>query len=193
MSRVVRFAAVTGTADLGLLTPSELERRSRLRDPRDRDAFAAAHVLVRECAGELLGAAPDQVRIEQHCQDCARPHGRPSVAGQPDIHVSLSHTRSRVAAAAAWSPCGVDVELVRPVEPIRSALTPPEQTWLVRQSDVATAFLRLWVRKEALVKAGLAPLGELHRLDALQLPADVSVTDWSGGDAVGAVAIVTRA
>lgn len=106
--------------------------------------------------------------------------------------MSLSHTRGQVAAAAAWLPCGIDVELIRPVQPIRSALAPGEEMWLSQQPDVGAAFLRLWVRKEAMVKAGLGGLGELHRLDALRPPPAIEISDWSSADAVGAFAVVTE-
>ncbi|MFT4008793.1 MAG: 4'-phosphopantetheinyl transferase superfamily protein [Nocardioidaceae bacterium] len=184
MTAVVRFAPVTGDEDAGLLGATERERCARLHDPRDRAAFVAAHVLVRECAGALLGFSPDSVRIEQHCPRCSGPHGRPSVVGHSGVHASLSHTRTHVAAVTAWSPCGIDVEPLRPVRPPDSALTPREREQLAMQTDPATAFLRLWVRKEALIKAGLGSLDALDELDADAH--QERLNDWSGADAVGA-------
>lgn len=72
---------------------------------------------------------------------------------------------------------------------VRSALTAGESRWLADQPDASDAFLRLWVRKEALVKPGLGRLGELHRLDALRPPPAATVVDWSGTGAVGACAL----
>jgi phosphopantetheinyl transferase len=53
-------------------------------------------------------------------------------------------------------------------------------------------FLRVWVRKEAIVKAGLASLGLLASIDLVsggQLVAEwdgLPVTGWEHGDVVGA-------
>jgi enterobactin synthetase component F len=172
--------------DAGLLTAAERERRDRLHRADDRAAFVAAHVLVRECAARLLGVEVGEVEIAQRCAGCGGPHGRPTVAGVPDVHVSLSHSRGVVAAAAAWSPCGIDVEPLRPIAPIAAVLTEAERAWIADQTDPSAAFLRLWVRKEALVKAGFGSLNDPLSLDALTPP--VPVTDWTDGRAVGAFA-----
>ncbi|MFT3875160.1 MAG: 4'-phosphopantetheinyl transferase superfamily protein [Propioniciclava sp.] len=184
---VVRFETVTGDEDAGLLTAAERQRRDLLRFAADREAFVAAHVLVRRCAGALLGCDPAEIEIVQRCAECGGPHGRPSVLGSPGVYVSLSHTRGWVAACAAFVPCGIDVEVIRPVAPIASVLTGYERAWMAAQPDAQATFLRLWVRKEALVKAGFGTLDHLAGLDALRPPGQVS--DWSGGDAVGACAV----
>lgn len=184
---VVRFEPVTGDEDARLLNAVERERCERFRFPEDRASFVAAHVLVRVCAAELLGLRPEEIGIVQRCEVCDGPHGRPTVTGRPEVSVSLSHTRGYVAAAAAFSACGIDIEPLRPVEPIESVLTARERRWLAKQPDPAGVFLRLWVRKEALVKAGLGRIEALNRIDALR-PGG-RLTDWSSADAVGAFAI----
>lgn len=143
------------------LTALERARRDRLRTPADLAAFTAAHLLVRACAATLIGCPPADVVINQHCTGCgADGHGRPSVQGHPQIWVSLSHTRGCVAAIAASQPCGIDVEVRRTRPPVSGALTAEEARWVERQSD-PDAFTRLWVRKEALVKAGVGALDDM--------------------------------
>lgn len=70
--------------------------------------------------------------------------------------MSLSHTRGFVAAVAATAECGIDVERIAGSIP-RAAVTAREQA---RFPDTATDPLwispGLWVRKEALVKVGVA-------------------------------------
>lgn len=157
---VLRFARVDEVAaDVRLtgaaLTDAERARHDRLRFAADRDAYTAAHLLVRACAAEVLGVAAGLVRLEQRCPRCGEAgHGRPSVRGEPGLYVSLSHTRGYVAAVAASAPCGIDVQTVATSIP-RTAVTAPEQRWLDEQPDPLPAFTRLWVRKEALVKAGV--------------------------------------
>ncbi|MFT4286062.1 4'-phosphopantetheinyl transferase family protein [Nocardioides sp.] len=191
---VLRFAAVSaGEYDAGWLTEVERARHDRLRLPADRAAYLAAHVLVRAAAAELLGADPAELVLEQRCPDCERTdHGRPAIAGT-GLHVSLSHTRGWVAAAAAERPVGIDVERIRPVSPgvVARMLTESEQEWLWRQPDADRAFTRLWVRKEALVKAGAGRLADAGRLDVLAggepavRIADRELVEWTDGDAVG--------
>ena len=199
MTEIVRFAAVAEVdADLGLLTTAERARHERLVADADKQAYAAAHVLVRECAAELLGAAREEIVIEQRCARCdSIEHGAPSVAGAAAVRVSLSHTRGQVAAVAAGRRCGIDVEKVSR-GPDR-ALSPREAAWVAGQEDAAYAFTRLWVRKEALVKAGHGSMAAAQRLDVLSggpsgdVPAgqvgEVRLTQWEGSGFLGAVAI----
>ena len=199
MTEIVRFAAVAEMdADLGLLSIAERARHERLVADADKQAYAAAHVLVRECAADLLGTAREEIVIEQRCARCdSTEHGAPSVAGAAAVRVSLSHTRGQVAAVAAGRRCGIDVEKVSR-GPDR-ALSPREAAWVAGQEDAAYAFTRLWVRKEALVKAGHGSMAAAQRLDVLSggpsgdVPAgevgEVRLTQWEGSGFLGAVAI----
>lgn len=203
MTEIVRFAAVAEVdADLGLLTAAERARHERLVADADKQAYAAAHVLVRECAAELLGTVRGEIVIEQRCPRCdSAEHGAPSVAGAETVRVSLSHTRGQVAAVAATRRCGIDVEKVSR-GPDR-ALSRREADWVAGQEDAAYAFTRLWVRKEALVKAGHGSMAAAQRLEVLSgdPPGDLSgdgpadrvgelrLTQWEGPGLLGAVAI----
>lgn len=181
---VARFAAVDQVRVDAALTGAEQVRHDRLRFAIDRDAYRAAHLLVRECAGELLGLAPRLVQVEQNCPHCGRlGHGRPSIIGEPGVLVSLSHTRGFVAAVAATAPCGIDVQTVATSVP-HTAVTVPERAWLEAQPDPLPAFTRLWVRKESLVKAGAAD--DPASIDVLDASgpagrvAGFALTDWAG-------------
>lgn len=181
-------------ADLGLLTAAELARHGRLVAAADQQAYAAAHILVRECAAELLGATRDEMVIRQQCDRCGDVgHGTPSVAGAPGVRVSLSHARGQVAAVAATGRCGIDVEKISR-GPDR-ALSSREATWVAGQADAAYAFTRLWVRKEALVKAGHGSMAAAQGLDVLAEEGpidrfgDARITQWDGPGFLGAVAI----
>uniref|UniRef100_UPI003F492618 4'-phosphopantetheinyl transferase family protein n=1 Tax=Streptomyces sp. CA-141956 TaxID=3240051 RepID=UPI003F492618 len=172
------LAAVAGTqevlslagVDESLLTEVERSRGAAFRSLRDRRDFVAAHLLVRMCAGHLLGLDPGLLEVVQHCAACGREgHGRPALAGRPGVHVSLSHTRDVVAAAAACEPVGIDVErqVMSPVHQgvLWQVLTPSELRILDRHHHPEAAFLRHWVRKEALIKVGMATLDTLNQLD----------------------------
>lgn len=142
----------------------DVSRLERLVDPVDREAFVRARELARACVADLLAVPEAEVTLAQRCATCGgTDHGRPFAVGRPGIGVSWSHCGGRVAAFAAPGPCGVDVEIASdgPV-PLR-VLTGREQAWLAAGGE----FTRLWTRKEALVKAGVATLDDAGELDVL--------------------------
>ncbi|MFI9152091.1 4'-phosphopantetheinyl transferase family protein [Streptomyces sp. NPDC053367] len=157
-------------ADERLLEPAERVRAARFRHESARRDFVAAHLLARICAGLLLDVGPAAVALAQHCDDCAEDgHGKPYLPDHPTAQVSMAHTPGVVAAAAGAATVGIDVELTarRPATPalLERALSGNELRLLGRHGDPQATFLRQWVRKEALVKAGRADLGALYELD----------------------------
>lgn len=136
-----------------LLNPAERERRDRYAFQADRARFAVAAALLRLVASRLLGVAPEQVAVDRRCLKCGRPHGRPSLGpGAPQV--SISHSGDYVAVAACPdAPVGVDVEHAARRTGYETlvpyVLSPAEAA---DATDLG-AFLRYWVRKEALVKA----------------------------------------
>ncbi len=91
------------------------------------------------------------------------------MAGLSGVHVSLAHTRGAVAAGAGWRPVGVDVEMIPAcdIEVASSSivLSAAELGRVRSAGDPSTAFLRQWVRKECLVKMGLATLDTLRGVE----------------------------
>lgn len=160
----------------GLLTAVECRRASEFRRDEDRQDFIAAHALVRSCAARLLGTGMASLTVAQSCPTCGGPHGKPAIAGFPGLHVSLAHSRGVVAAAAGFGPIGIDVEALdgRPISAgeLDSVLAPREVLARTRAGDDQLALLRQWVRKEALVKIGVAVLATLSSIDLADLPLD---------------------
>ncbi|MBG6140652.1 4'-phosphopantetheinyl transferase family protein [Longispora fulva] len=160
-----------------LLTDAELARAGAYRREVDRADYVAAHVLVRRCVAALLDVPAGDVVLRQRCAGCgATDHGRPYVQDRPEVHVSLSHTRGAVAAAAGWAPVGVDVEAIgRQLDDglMAKVLSDGELEAVRNAGDPRAAFIRQWVRKEALIKVGAASLGRLRDTDLSGLPAHV--------------------
>jgi 4'-phosphopantetheinyl transferase len=178
------------------LTPAETARADALRKPSDRADYVAAHVLVRRCAARVLGVSPSTLTIEQHCPTCGESgHGRPSIAGAPEVHVSLSHTRGYVAAAADLFEIAVDVEHLigadRVADLAAAVLTPDEREQVRTAAARERAFAALWVRKEALIKLGRADLDTLTTLDAATALAGYAVREWVDAGVSG-VAVASR-
>jgi len=205
--------AEAGTLGADLLSPAEKERLARFRRPSDGEDFQAAHLLIRKCAARLLGIDSAEVSILQRCATCGGPHGRPEIAGHPEIGVSLAHSRGVVAAAAGTVPVGIDVEAFPPADglavgDLSAALTSAEVGAIESASDPQRALLLAWVRKEACLKAGLVDLDGLDGFDLSALTLDAPpaellprslehagwvVHDWWDGraGAIGAVVAPT--
>ncbi|MGW2820953.1 4'-phosphopantetheinyl transferase family protein [Streptomyces sp. NPDC001443] len=196
------------SAGTHLLNEGERGRLTRFHRETARRDFVAAHALVRLCAGWLLGVAPTEVAFAQRCPTCrGTDHGRPLLADRPDVHLSLSHADGVVAAAAGHVPVGIDVERLvrgRGTEVKRHVLTAAELALVTAHADPDHAFLRQWVRKEALIKIGRTDLDSLDALDLSALPLDgredgsplrfedLYVTDWNDSRR-GALASVVSA
>jgi 4'-phosphopantetheinyl transferase len=171
--------AEPNTAVLGLLDDAEQARHLRLQRPDDRAAHATAHALLRLVLGRLLDRPPASIRLDRTCPECGADHGKPRLIGG-GLEFSLTHSRGRVGIAVATVPVGIDVEDVSRLRPDPAleaeTLTPGERKLLdgLDPADRAAGFLRLWTRKEAMLKAsgkGLTvPLREMPA-DSLAAPA----------------------
>ncbi|GAA0400534.1 4'-phosphopantetheinyl transferase superfamily protein [Microbispora corallina] len=143
-----------------VLSEPELDRAARFHREQDRRRFLTGSWLLRTVAATQLGTSPEDVQIERRCPDCPKPHGKPYVrTGGVPLHVSVSHSGNRVVVGVTTAgPLGVDVEEV-PAAPVdelaECALSPSELELLdaVPAYDRHAAFARVWVRKEAVLKA----------------------------------------
>ena len=176
------------------LAPYEIDRARSFKAPKARDSYIAAHVLVRRAAALATGARPQDLVLGQRCAQCGGRHGRPFIEGHPGIHVSLSHSDAAVAAVAGTSPNAIDVEgwdawgadAVSPA----NVFSAPERRALAALSDEASVLagvsarslsaLRLWVRKECLIKLGRLSLDTLASCDlaslGIEVPAEFATT-----------------
>ncbi|MGW4471997.1 4'-phosphopantetheinyl transferase family protein [Nonomuraea sp. NPDC004354] len=167
------------TGSEGWLTGAERERAARFVREADRRAFVAAHLLVRHCAAAYLDLPPDRVTLLQHCDVHGAGHGRPYLEGHPELGVSLSHTHGYVCAAVGEGKVGVDAERVAdgPLDEALAgqALTGRERALVTGNADL----IRIWARKEALVKRGELTLDRLGEVDLSELAA-LERQEWRG-------------
>src|ERR1700733_12800904 len=118
----------------------------------------AARGLMRLVASHYLGCRPIEVPITPApCIHCGEPHGKPVLGGSP-VQINLSHTGDTVLIAVASLPVGVDVESGTSGDPLamsRRFYSAAEGEWVREPGPDGgeERFLRLWVRKEAILKA----------------------------------------
>ncbi|MFK0148216.1 4'-phosphopantetheinyl transferase family protein [Streptomyces griseus] len=191
------FALVATTAEVlahpeleeRLLAPWERRRLAGIRVPGRRDDVVAARLLLRLCASRATGLPPDAVAPAQRCPGCGRDgHGRPYLPDHPALGASLSHADGLVAAAVGPGPVGVDVEPLtrRPGPPpvLRRLLPPDAVDAACAAPDPGPALLRLWVRREALFKAGFAAGAE-----GGPGPGETRLTEWTDHRRAAVVAL----
>lgn len=138
------------------LSSAEQERAARFRRPQDRDQYQIAHTGLRLLLARYLNLAPGTVPFE------VSPEGKPGLAPPHDAHLAfnLSHCDGYVLYAfTAGTPVGVDVEYVKPHRDCNGMMhtiaSPAEQATYAALPDAERrdAFYRLWVQKEAYIKA----------------------------------------
>jgi 4'-phosphopantetheinyl transferase len=177
----------TVAAAAELLDAAERARAARFVFERDRARFATGRAALRAILAAYLGAEPAALAFT------IGPHGKPALPDGPPFSFSNSQGCG-LCAVGQERPVGVDVERLREVPDAagvaRSAFTPEERAaWQAAGAGGGAAFLRVWTRKEAALKAlglGLSALdrgdGPLRGVEVLDVPLDA--------DHVAALAIV---
>ncbi|MFF0080006.1 4'-phosphopantetheinyl transferase family protein [Streptomyces canus] len=167
-----------------ILSEREAERGDRCRFETDRRRFVVAHGALRLILAGCLDVPPEELRLKRGR------HGKPRLAGSSDLRFSLSHSGElALVAVTRHREVGVDVDRLRPglpVEPFTERFFPAADARFVAAAagptERAERFLRLWTRKEAVVKAAGARLAQglgLKVLTESESDADV-VRDPSG-------------
>ena len=119
----------------------------RFRHELGQRTCAAAYLLLCEGLRKEYG-------ITEKPQFVYGVHGKPSIAGHPDIHFNLSHCREAVVCALSDRPIGVDVESPREYKEslVCYTMNEEEQAGIRTSENSGLAFIRLWTKKEAYVK-----------------------------------------
>ncbi len=147
------------------------------------------HAEQSAAAGRLLCRLLGEAVTVEHDE-----HGAPHLPQHPGLAVSISHCRTAVAVAVnRCGPVGIDVESRRRVADglVRRVCTEAEQAAVATAADPTMAFLRLWTRKEAVLKlrgTGIRGFGSM--VEALQAD-DVETRDLpcDAPDTVAALAL----
>ena len=137
------------------LDAEEVERARKFAHDVHRRRYLAAHVALRERLAGSLGMAPSALSF------ASGPHGKPQLAGRATVQFNLSHSEDwALVGVGRAGPVGVDIEVLRSVDDAlalaRKHYTPNERAACESAVDVHArdrAFLRVWTRKEACLKA----------------------------------------
>jgi 4'-phosphopantetheinyl transferase len=149
---------VPSETDWAWLSTAEHARATRISHPSARTRFVVGRALLRATIGELDPARVRGVRDLRTVDLEPAPSGRVRVVGDDRLRVSVSHTDGLAAVAVSRvGDIGIDVE------PMARDDLPPSHAWLTAGEEQRIAALpaasrhealvRLWVAKEATVKA----------------------------------------
>ena len=132
---------------LPLLSAQRREQALKFRYELGRKTCAAAYLLLREGLKKEYGITEPPVFEYGE-------HGKPMIAGHPEIHFNLSHCREAVACAVSNRPVGIDVESVREYKDslARYTMNDDELRTIAAAGRPDAAFIRLWTMKEAALK-----------------------------------------
>ncbi len=135
----------------GLLTEREMEKARRFRRESDRHSSIASRGALRALLAGYTGLAAEGIKFTYS------DNGKPFIDGR-DIAFNVSHSGEWVVLAIGCGRAiGVDIEKIKRSMDIRSVasryFSAEEQIYVERCKDPSEAFFRIWVRKEAYIKA----------------------------------------
>lgn len=145
-----------GAAAVATLDAAEQARAARFVHELHRRRYVAAHVALRALLADATGQPAGRLQL----QDDAL--GKPQLVHPIGWQFNLSHSEdwALVGLQRGKVPIGVDIEVLRPVEEALALAgrhyTPSEQAAVAAAADGVPrqlAFLRVWTRKEACLKA----------------------------------------
>lgn len=158
-----------------ILSPEELERMDRYVCQADRDRYLVAWSLVRRVMGEITDSDPRHPSFVRTCTLCGHPsHGKPRLPGS-GIDFSLSHSGDRILlGVSSDGEVGVDVEQTgRSIDHLARLVLHPDEPHVV-----GLDLLRVWVRKEAGLKAtGRGLVFPMNQFTMADPPSDAILHD----------------
>ncbi len=153
-----------------LLTVPEIQRADRFRPPLSRSRFICSRGILRHMLGLCMDLPPQSLEF------FIGAHGKPELApkcGIPQLHFNQAHSGGlALYALTRVCPLGVDLEQVRPLDFLEDLvggiMTLQEiNAWnQLANEKRLNAFYSLWTRKEAVLKAVGAGIGE-HLRDVM--------------------------
>jgi 4'-phosphopantetheinyl transferase len=158
-------------------------RGRRFRYAEDSAAFVVTHAMLRLAVAERTGVPPRRMHLRRRCAVCGdEAHGKPVLvapSGEIGCEFNISHSRGIAVVAIGGSEAvGVDVERCdarTPWAELRDVFTDRELD-LLSSSPGADTGVRLWVRKEAVLK--LTGHGLARAPSGVDV-ADTSIPAWT--------------
>ena len=129
------------------ISASRREKALKFKHEQGQRECVLAYLLLKRALKEVYGIDENPELIEQE-------GGKPMLKDHPEIHFNLSHCKSAVACVIGDEPVGVDIERIRNynAQLARHTMNDKELQEIKASTDEARAFIRLWTKKETVLK-----------------------------------------
>lgn len=166
-----------------ILSEDELQKVNDFRFSKDQKYFMISRGILRSLLGRYLGQAPEKVEIIYGLW------GKPCILAEQSLHFNLSHSKDyAIYAVTHCYEVGIDLEYINydlDLEGVALSILSSQELayWNgIASEEKVSTFFKLWVCKEAFLKAGgkgwlsdqqtislegLEPLTKNSRLDPL--------------------------
>ena len=134
-------------AALPLLSEQRRQQCLKFKHELGRKTCAAAYLLLRQGLRQEYGI--DEPPVFEYGE-----HGKPAIAGHPEICFNMSHCREAALCVLSDRPVGADVESIRRYSEslARYTMNDREVQLILKARRPEVEFTRLWTLKEAVVK-----------------------------------------
>jgi 4'-phosphopantetheinyl transferase len=147
-----------------LLDSTEQARAARIQGERARNRYVAGRCALRQILARHLNEQPASFQFDY------TPKGKPFLVGyaaRGGLHFNMAHSEDLAVVAVSPQPyIGIDLERVRPVDgplemaPVLCSAREQAEFQSIPPGGRAAAFLRIWTRKEAVLKATGQGIGD---------------------------------
>ena len=149
---VIPLNQAISTANLQWLSPAETTRMQSFATKTLQQQYAITHIMKRKYLAGALNMKPEELEF------AVNQYGKPHMVNAPEpVQFNLSHSHDMAVLVLSSAPVGVDVEYIKRKVEVGSIakrfFAAAECAWLEQQVDQRLAFIQLWTRKEAVVKA----------------------------------------
>lgn len=135
------------SAALRQISSQRREQALRFKYEQGQRLCVAAYLLLKEALEEQEGITENPVFEYGE-------HGKPFIAGRPELHFSLSHCKEAAVCVLSRKPVGIDVESIGRYRDsvARYAMNDEELRQIQQAERPEVEFTRLWTMKESLLK-----------------------------------------
>ena len=144
--------------DMGQITEEEIRRLLPLvSDERREEALQYKHLFGQfACLKSyvMLRELLEQQGLTHPFRFERNEHGKPFLAGHPEIHFNLSHCKNGIAVAVSDQPVGIDIESYREASDslLRYTMNDEERRIIEESNNPVRTFTEYWTKKEAVFK-----------------------------------------
>jgi len=133
---------------LSCVRTEKKERILRQKSKQNADSMLIGEILVKAAIKKSFGI--ETTKLEFTVSE----NGKPYCSSHPDIYFNISHSGEYVVCAVSKVPVGVDIEKPRKYNPrlAERVCSQKEMEQIETCSDKSVEFIKLWTRKEAVLK-----------------------------------------